>query len=63
MRVFIEMPLGNRSQPHVGLSEDEAMELFARFASQMRPWREFAADVVLTDDDGKEVHRERIANA
>jgi hypothetical protein len=62
IKVFIEMPLGNRSQPHEEVSEDRAMEVFARMAHQMRPWKNFIADVVMLDEHGKEIHREHISN-
>jgi hypothetical protein len=63
IKVFIEMPPGNRSQPREEVSEDKAMEIFERMIHQMRPWKAFTADVVMLDELGKEIHREHISNA
>lgn len=60
--VVIEMPSGALSQEHIFQNETEADMLFRRFVSQMRPWKGFHADVVLTDD-GKVIQLEQIRNA
>ena len=46
-RVFIEMPLGNRSKPHEFDNVDEATKLFDSFVKQMQPWKKFQATVVM----------------
>jgi len=60
--VFIEMPLGNRSKPHTFEELADANKLFASFVHQMRPWKNFVADVVLAED-GKILQQEKIFNA
>ena len=62
-KVYIEMPLGNRSQAREEVSNDKVMEIFERMAHQMRPWKNFTADLVMLDEQGAEVQRERISNA
>lgn len=60
--VCIEMPLGNRSEPHEFAEEAEARKLFESFVRQMLPWKKFRADVILSES-GKEIERTGIENA
>jgi hypothetical protein len=60
--VFIEMPLGNRSKPHEFAEESDARKLFDSFVGQMRPWKNFKADVILTAD-GRMLACEGVGNA
>jgi hypothetical protein len=61
-KVYIEMPLGNISEPHDFEELFDANKLFASFVQQMRPWKNFQADVVLAQS-GKVLQREKIFNA
>ena len=60
--VYIEMPLGNRSKPREFAEEADARKVFDSFVGQMRPWKKFKAEVILTAD-GQMLAREGIDNA
>jgi len=60
-KVFIEMPSGATSKPHVFDEEEDACKLFERFVDQMTPWKQFRATVVM-QGNGKQTTVE-IANA
>lgn len=59
--VHIEMPSGALSRPHEFVEQDDALELFDTFVTQMKPWNHFAADVILSEGK-KEIKREHISN-
>jgi hypothetical protein len=46
-KVFIEMPSGATSKPHVFDEEEDAQKLFDRFLDQMKPWKKFQATVIM----------------
>lgn len=58
---FIEMPSGATSKPHEFLEEAPTRKLFDRFVAIMHPWKQWRAEVVLTES-GKEIQREQILN-
>lgn len=60
--VFIEMPSGATSKPHEFLEVIDATKLFNQFVLQMRPWKNFIVDIILTEN-GKVLQREKIFNA
>jgi hypothetical protein len=62
MNIFVEMPSGARSKGY-DREEQDADSTFKCVASQLRAWPHFTADVVMTNEIGDEVRRERIANA
>lgn len=59
--VYIEMPLGNQSQPHEFAELADATKLFDSFVRQMRSWKQFHATMILKGE-GKLV-TEEIQNA
>lgn len=60
--IYIEMPTGMRSRGYDRATEDEAAKAFDRMVSQLKPWKNFVADVVMSTERG-EIRRERISNA
>lgn len=60
--VFIEMPSGAKSIPHVDADFSHIDEIADGFVSQMKKWPKFEATVVVMDG-ATEHHRIRVVNA
>lgn len=61
--VHTVMPMGNRSTGVSCDTEAKAETVFAGMLGQMKSWKQFAADLVLSDEAGQELRREHIKNA
>jgi len=59
LNIHTVMPLGNRSRGYDRKTEEEASEAFQRMVTQIRAWKNYTVDVVMTDED-VEVQREHI---
>jgi hypothetical protein len=59
--IHTEMPSGSVSRGYDRKTEEEASVVWKQVLSQLRAWKEFKADVVMTDG-GIEVRREHISN-
>lgn len=57
--VHSELPCGAVSRGYDRTEEEKALSTFARMVSQVRVWKDYVIDVVLTED-GIEVQREHI---
>jgi hypothetical protein len=62
LNVHTVMPMGNRSQGVNCDTPEKAETVFAGMLGQMQAWKQFTADLVMTDE-GKEIKREHIENA
>lgn len=60
--VHTELPCGAISRGYERIDEAAALSTFARIVSQVQAWKNYAIDVVLTED-GIEQARETIRNA
>lgn len=60
--ISLEMPSGARSRGYDRKTEEKATETFEQVVAFVKPWRDFTADVIMTDI-GIESRRERISNA
>lgn len=60
--VHTELPCGAISRGYDYVTEEKALFTFARMAHQVRVWKNYVIDVVLTED-GVESTREHIENA
>lgn len=57
--IHIEMPSGARSRGYDRKTEEESVAVFEQMVSQILAWKDFSADVVMTDES-EEVRRSHI---
>ena len=60
--VHTVMPSGAISRGYDRKTEDEATKAFDRVFSILKTWKAFTADVVITDEQDKELRREHVEN-